>query len=308
MTLLYHADPVRGRAWQAIFAEAAPDLEFRLSPEIGDPADIRYLAAWRPPAELIARLTNLEVLFSIGAGVDQLDLTAIPPSVSIVRMIEPGIAQGIAEYVCLAVLALHRHLIDYIGAQRDERWASLRLVPAQERRVGIMGLGNLGVAALERLRPFGFPLSGWSRSPRTIEGVTCFAGTADFGQFLSHCDVLVCMLPLTEQTRGILCCKTFEELPGSAGIVNAGRGGHLIEQDLLDALDTRRLSGAVLDVMAAEPPPASHPFWRHPRILMTPHIAAMTSTESGARALIENIGRHKSGLAMHGLVQRDRGY
>jgi glyoxylate/hydroxypyruvate reductase A len=308
MTLLYKADPARGQAWQVLFAEAAPDLPFRLWPDAGDLADIRYLAAWQPSADLVASLPNLEVIFSIGAGVDQFDMDAIPPSVSVVRMVEPGIVQGMVEYAVFATLALHRHMLDYVEAQRQTRWSPIRLVPAGERRVGVLGLGNLGRAVIERLKAFGFPLAAWSRSAHAIEGIDGYAGIEQLPAFLPRTDILICLLPLTPETRGILCRESFAMLPRGAGIINAGRGGHLLEQDLLEALDNGHLSGAVLDVMADEPPAADHPFWHHPRILMTPHIASMTQADSAGRVLIDNIRRHRNGMPMHGLVRRDLGY
>ena len=308
MTILYRADADRGQEWQALFAQIAPDLPFRIWPDVGDPKAVRYLAAWQPSDDLIASLPNLEVLFSVGAGVDQFDLARIPPSVAVVRMIEPGITDGVVEYVLFATLALHRHLLDYRQAQQEARWAPIRLVPAEQRRVGVMGLGHLGMGALQQLGGMGFPLSGWSRSPRVIEGVTCFSGEAGLQDFLGCCDILICLLPLTEETRGILCRETFDALPAGAGLINAGRGAHLREEDLLEALDSGRLSGAVLDVLNDEPPDFAHPFWRHPRILITPHIAGMTNPQSAGRVLLANIRRHQACEPMVGAVERSRGY
>ncbi|MDO7836785.1 glyoxylate/hydroxypyruvate reductase A [Sphingobium sp. HBC34] len=308
MTLLYTSDPERGRIWRAIFADEARDIAFVDPSQPHDPAMIRYLAAWSPSAELIASLPNLDILFSIGAGIDQFDMSALPPHVRVVRMIEPGIAAGMVEYVTMAALALHRNLIDYREAQRQARWAPITLTPASARRIGVMGLGNLGQAVLGALAPFGFPLSGWSRSPRAIEGVTCHAGTAALPAFLAQCDILICLLPLTGETRGILCREKLSHLPHGAALINVGRGGHLVEQDLLSLLDERHLSGAVLDVTDPEPLPADHPFWAHPRIIITPHIASMTRADSAARALIANIRRHQSGAPLDGEVPRNRGY
>ncbi|MEC3948043.1 2-hydroxyacid dehydrogenase [Sphingobium sp. HWE2-09] len=308
MTLLYTSDAARGRTWRAIFAEDAPDIGFVDPAEPYDPTAIRYLAAWAPSAELIASLPNLEVLFSIGAGIDQFDMAALPPHVRVVRMIEPGIVAGMVEYVTMAVLALHRNLIDYREAQREGRWAPITLVPAGERRIGVMGLGNLGQAVLGALAPFGFPLSGWSRSAHSIDGVDCHAGDDGLPAFLAGCDILICLLPLTDATRGILCRDLLSQLPHGAGLVNVGRGPHLVEQDLLSLLDEGHLSGAVLDVTDPEPLPADHSFWAHPRILITPHVASMTRADSAARALIANIRNHETGRAMIGEVARDRGY
>lgn len=306
MTLLYTSDPARGRIWRGIFADEA--IGFAEAGDAHDPASIRYLAAWNPSVELIATLPALEVLFSIGAGIDQFDMGRLPDHVRVVRMIEPGITQGMVEYATMAALMLHRNMIDHGIAQREGRWAPIKLVPAGERRIGVMGLGNLGQAVLGALRPFGFALSGWSRSRHAVEGVDCFAGAAEMPAFLAGCDILICLLPLTDDTRGILCRETLTQLPQGAALINVGRGGHLVEQDLLSLLDDGRISGAVLDVFDPEPLPAGHAFWAHPRIVMTPHVASMTRADSAARALIANIRRHEAGAAMDGEVARSRGY
>jgi glyoxylate/hydroxypyruvate reductase A len=308
VSLLYTSDPARGRQWKAMFAERAPDLDLRLWPDVGDPAEVKYLVAWRLTDGLIESLPNLEVLFSIGAGVDQLDVTRIPQSVALVRMIEPGITEGMAEYVVFATLTLHRDMLQYRQAQAERRWDALRLAPASQRRVGVMGLGHLGQTALQHLKPFGFPLYGWSRSPHQIEGVSCFAGEAQLDDFLGCCDILICLLPLTDETRGILNRRVFAAMPRGAGLINVARGGHLNEGDLLAALDEGQLSGAVLDVLQQEPPATDHPFWAHPRVLLTPHIAGMTSSEGAGLVLLDNVRRHRRGLPMIGLVERERGY
>ena len=308
MSVLYRADADRGREWQALFAQQAPDLPMRIWPDIGDPEAIRYLAAWQPPGELIRALPNLEVVFSVGAGVDQFDLSQLPETVALVRMIEPGLTDGMVEYALFSTLALHRQMLDYRQAQREARWAPIRLVPAEARRVGVMGLGHLGRTVLQALKGLGFPLFGWSRSRHVLDGVACFAGEEGLADFLAHCDILICLLPLTAETRGILCRRTFDALPEGAGLINVGRGGHLVEADLLAALESGRLSGAVIDVLNDEPASPAHPFWRHPRILLTPHIAGMTHPQSAGRVLLENIRRHQAGQPMIGQVERQRGY
>src|SRR6266567_4295850 len=292
MSVLYKSDPARGRAWARIFAEQAPDIEFHLWPETGDLAAVEYLVAWQPPPGLLSALPNLKVLFSSGAGVDQLDLSTVPPQVPVVRMVEPGIVNGMIEYVTLSVLALHRNLIDYIRAQAAGLWRPIQVVAASARSVGVMGLGILGQAVLERLAPFGYPCYGWSRSPREIPGVTCYSGPQTLERFLGRCDILVCLLPLTEATHGILDRRLFAALPRGAALINVGRGGHLDSQALLEALDSGHLSSAILDVCEPEPPPPLHPFWTHPRILLTPHVASMTQPQTAASVLLENIRRH----------------
>jgi glyoxylate/hydroxypyruvate reductase A len=199
MAFVYKADPVRGAEWAALFARKRPALPFHVWPETGDPASVRYLAAWLPPDDLAARFPKLEVVFSVGAGVDQFDLSLLPPSVPLVRMVEPGIVGGMVEYVAMSVLALHRDLPAYLGQQRAGQWRSIRVHPASRRRVGILGLGELSRAVLAALAPFGFQLSGWSRSARDIPGVVCHAGEAALPGFLGACDILVCLLPLTRR-------------------------------------------------------------------------------------------------------------
>lgn len=308
MALLYKSTAERGLVWKALFAEHLPELDFRIWPDIGDVSKIRYLATWTLPQELLSKLVNLEVIFSVGAGVDQLDLAAIPDHILVVRMIEPVLASGMADYVALSTLALHRNLIDYAFAQRHRRWEPRPVIPSAERRVSVMGLGAMGEAALEALRPFGFQLAAWSRTERSLEGVQCFAGPALLESFLERSDILICLLPLTSETRGILCRAVFDRLPPGAGLINAARGGHLVEKDLLNAIEEGRIGGAILDVFAQEPPAPDHPFWDHPKILMTPHVASHSNASSGGRNVLENVVRYERGEPMVGAVQRDRGY
>lgn len=307
MTFLYKANAERGAEWVGFFAARAPDLPFRLWPDIGDPADVRYLAAWVPPDD-ISIFPNLELIFSVGAGADQFDLTKLPPQIPLIRMMEPAISEAMVEYVTMAVLGLHRDLIPFIAQQHQQIWREIRITPATKRRVGVMGLGMLGQAALDRLKAFDFPLAGWSRSPRAIADVDCYAGEADLNDFLARTDILVCLLPLTDETRGILNAALFARLPRGARLLNVGRGGHLIEADLLTALADGQLSAAVLDVTDQEPLPADHPFWGHPQILLTPHIASMTSPESAVDYVLDTIARHRRGEALPGRVDRARGY
>jgi glyoxylate/hydroxypyruvate reductase A len=308
MTVLYKANMVRGAEWAAFFAERAPDVPFRLWPDIGDPADVRYLVAWVPPDDIATTFPNLELVISVGAGVDQFDATKLPAHLPLVRMLEPGIAETMVEYVTMAVLALHRDLLNFISQQKEQVWREIRITPAKRRGVGVMGLGQLGQAVLERLKPFGFPLSGWNRSPREIDGVTCYADRDALPDFLGQSDILICLLPLTDETRGILNADLFARLPRGASLVNVGRGPHLVEADLLAALDSGTLSGAMLDVAEPEPLPSGHPFWSHPRILLTPHNAAMTAPDTAVDFVLDVIARHRRGEELPGRVDRARGY
>lgn len=306
--LVYKGDPDRGREWRDILARDAPDIEFRLWPDIGDPNTVDYAMVWEPPSDLFSTLPRLKVLISIGAGIDHLDLAGVPPEVPLVRMVEPGITRTMVDYVSLAVLALHRNLLDYISQQERKVWREIRVRPGSDARVGVMGLGVLGSAVLERLGALGFQRAGWSRTPKRMPHVDCHAGRHGFPPFLAELDILVCLLPLTDETRGILSEETFAMLPHGAALVNVGRGGHLVEADLIAALESGRLTGAVLDVFNPEPPPSDHPFWTHPRILMTPHIASMTQPRTASPLLIENIRRFERGEPLFNVVDRARGY
>jgi glyoxylate/hydroxypyruvate reductase len=302
MSFLYLADPSRGSRWKSMFAAKAPDIPFLLAEDDVAQHNVRYIMTWEVPSNMAERYPNLEVVFSAGAGTDQFTVDRVPIHIPVVRMVEPGIVAGMAEYITFAALALHRDIVDYIADQHNTAWSPRLIIPASSRRIGIMGLGTLGLAAIEKLKVFGFQLSGWNRSARSIEGVTTYAGNAELQAFLSSCDILVCLLPLSNETRGILNKRLFATLPPGASLINAGRGGHLVEEDLLAALECGQTRSAILDVFATEPLPKEHPFWKHPRILMTPHIASMTQPESAAKVVIDNIRRHQAGEPISNVV------
>ena len=307
MTFLYKSAAERGAVWAQHFAAHAPEVPFRTWPDVGDPAAVRYLAAWTLPDDLTA-FPNLEVLFCVGAGVDQLDLSRVPAGITVVRMIEPGLVDGMVEYATAAVLALHRDWPAYLAQQRERQWKALPVRRASSRRVGVMGMGVLGCAVLEKLRGFGFPCAGWSRTLRALEGIESFAGAESLPAFLARTDILVCLLPLTESTRGLIGRRVFEALPPDAALVNVGRGAHLVEEDLIPALDSGQLSAAVLDVFRTEPLPADHPFWRHDRIVVTPHIGGATNPRTASSIVAENIRRLRAGEPLLNVVDPVRKY
>lgn len=307
MAFLFNSDAARAAIFRQAFARKLPDLEFYHCSECIDPETVRYLLTWNVPDDL-SRFRNLEVLFSIGAGVDQFRPETIPDHVKLVRMVEDGIIRMMQEYVVLGVLMLHRDMPAYREQQTRAVWQAVATSQAPDRRVGFLGLGMLAQAAIGRLRPFQFPLVAWSRTKKAVEGVTCFHGDDQLGDFLRGTDILTCLLPLTEQTSGILNAKLFSLLPVGARLLHVGRGPQLDQGALIEALDSGHLAAAMLDVTDPEPLPESHPLWSHPKVIITPHIASVTQPHTAAQAVIENIRRHRAGQDPIGLVDRTLGY
>ncbi|MFQ6024595.1 MAG: 2-hydroxyacid dehydrogenase, partial [Acidiferrobacterales bacterium] len=280
-----------------------PELEVRVWPDRGNPEEIEYALVWQPLHDALSNLPNLKVIFSLGAGVDHLlKETGLPEGVPIVRMVDPGLSEGMREYVLFHVLRYHRHMLEYEIQQRECRWQELPQTRPGDRRIGIMGLGVLGAEVAQKLTALGFAVAGWSRTAKMIDGVDSFHGRDQLDQFLEHTDILVCLLPLTSETEGILNRRTFAALPGGAYVINVARGRHLIEEHLLEALDSEHIAGATLDVFRTEPLPRDHPFWRHPKVTVTPHIASITSPDTGAIPVVENIRRHQKGEPLTNVV------
>ncbi len=299
--------------WRRIFAEVMPALQVHHWPEAGapdfDPATVDYAYLWRPTEGILSRLPTLKAIFSMGAGVDGvLQTPDLPPGLPISRVVDPDMTGRMVEFACLAVLSEHRDLRRHMANQRDRRWVWEIGKPARDRTVGVMGLGALGGATAAMLTRFGFAVRGWSRTAKSVDGVTVFAGAEGLAGFLADTDILVCLLPLTQQTHGILNARTFAGLPRGARVINLARGGHLVEADLLAALEAGQISGAFLDVFATEPLPEDHPLWRHPGVTVTPHIASISSRETRARLVVDGIRKLEAGLPPDHLVDRARGY
>ena len=309
MALLFKSDADRAELWVPAIRARLPEMEVRVWPDLGDPDEIEYTLIWKPPAGLLAGFKNLKAIFSLGAGIDHLASDPkLPPQVPVVRMVERGLTSGMTEYVVMQTLFHHRRMLDYRDQQACETWKILPFVPAWKRRVGIMGLGVLGSDAAEKLATLRLDVAGWSRSPKALDGIDCYHGSEGLEDFLARTEILVCLVPLTDETRGILNAETFAKLPAGACIINAGRGGHLVEEDLLAALESGHIDSASLDVFHDEPLPAGHPFWQHPRVVVTPHVASITVPETAIESLAANVERMEAGLPLENVVDFKRGY
>ncbi len=303
MALLLLSTPERGAVWSRVFSAADEPL-YLSEDEVRDPAEITQIACWVPPRD-IGRYPNLKVLISTGAGVDQ--MPPLPEGIALSRTIAPGIEEMVRDWVVMATLMAHRDMPVYLDQARRGLWAAHPVETTARRRVGIMGMGRIGRLAARSLVSLGFPVSGWSRSGAAVEGVEIFSEDA-LPAFLERTGLLVCLLPLTPYTRGILNADLLARLPDGAALVHAGRGGHLDMSAIGAALDSGRLSSVILDVTSPEPLPGDHPFWRDPRVIITPHIAANTDNGQGARHALAVIAACRNGHAVPGLVDPERGY
>jgi glyoxylate/hydroxypyruvate reductase A len=309
MAILFRSTSQSAARWKAELLRHLPGRDIRFWPQTGERTDIDTAIVWQPEAGLLASLPNLKLVLSLGAGVDHILADPhVPQGVPIVRLVDPHMTDAMSEYVALQVLRLHRQDFDYRAQQQRGVWRELPQKNAGGQRVGILGFGALGQRAGRMLKDLGFDVAGWTRRERTIPGFATYAGQAELARLLARSDILVCLLPLTPDTTGILNAATFDALPRGAGLVHAGRGGHLVEADLLAALASQQLAAAVLDVFAEEPLPPEHPFWRHPRIIVTPHAAASTHAPTAAAILCEAIECFEAGQPIPNLIDRAAGY
>lgn len=280
-------------AFRARFPEAELRLADTRVQQLGALEDIDAVVCWSPPPGLLARMPRLRLVQSVGAGTDHITRDPALPEVPICRIVDGDMAAGMNAYVAWAVVHGQRHMGSYLESQRRGAWEEASIVPPGRHRVGIAGLGVLGQAAARALAAIGYAVRGWSRSPKDDlpAGIEAFHGAAARDAFLAGCDTLVCLLPLTEDTRGLLNAELFAQLPRGARLVNAGRGAHLVQDDLLAALDSGQLASAVLDAFVEEPLPPGHPFWQHPSITVTPHIATRTGPQAIAQQTHDNLAR-----------------
>jgi glyoxylate/hydroxypyruvate reductase A len=309
MSLLILVPEFETTSWMKHIRRQDPRIDLRVWPTVGDPAEIVMALVWNPPQGELTKFPNLRCIASMGAGVDHiLRDPQLPPNVPITRVVDPSMPQSMSEYVIMAVLNHCRHTDLFRTDQEMQRWEPRAPRLAADTVIGIMGMGQLGRDAAEKLVRLGFPVRGWSRSRKEVHGVKSFAGTDELEAFLAATNVLVCMLPLTLATRGILCRRTFDGLPVGAYLINVARGAHLVEADLLQVLAEGRLAGACLDVFREEPLPREHPFWTHPDITLTPHISSLTHPRAIAPQIVENYRRLRQGRRPLHVVDRERGY
>jgi glyoxylate/hydroxypyruvate reductase A len=316
LALLIHGgtDNWSPERWKARFDEVCRDRRVVMWPDPAlDPADVQYAAVWKPAPGKLAAFRNLKVIFNLGAGVDALTADNTLPGVPLVRVAISDLTMRMTEYVVLHVLMHHRQEPYLRASQREKRWAPRHQWPASAVCVGIMGLGTLGVDSAQALARLGFRVAGWSRSARKVDGIECFHGAAQLEAFLRRTDILVCLLPLTPDTRHVLDRKLFTQLNrsgplGAPVVINAGRGGLQNEEDILTCLDDGTLGGVSLDVYEKEPLPADSPFWTHPKVILTPHNAADTDPDEISKYVARQIERFEAGGALENVVDPTRGY
>jgi glyoxylate/hydroxypyruvate reductase len=311
---------IAARTRADLFAAAArkldPALDLRVAPDLGRAEEIDTALAWQPPLGLLQKVPRLRLIISVGAGVDALLGDPTLPDLPLVRYVDPDLTGRMVEYVTLHVLYHHRRMTEFGELQSRREWNYLAEPGAHEIRVGLMGLGVMGQASVAPLKLLGYQLRGWSRTPKTIEGMDCYCGEAGLEAFLADTDILACVLPLTPETRGILNRGLIrklsrqgrdERLPGPV-LINAGRGGLQVDADIMAALEAGELYAASLDVFETEPLPTASPLWSHPRVVITPHNAAESAPLSIVRYALRQRQRHLDGLPLENVVDRRRGY
>lgn len=295
--------------WRENLQRAIPGLDFRVDPDVGDPAEIESAMVWKAPPGELRKYPNLRLIVNIGAGVDHIvkDET-LPPDIPIVRLVDPEMSRMMAQYVMLAVLRYHRDFPAFEKAQRDGRWHYIHPRETATCSVGIMGLGHLGTLAASELLRQGFRVSGWSRTPKTVEGVATFHGREQLKDFLARTDILVLMMPHTAETESIVGRDVLYALPRGAKLINVGRGQLVDDDALVAAIRDGQIGGATLDVFRTEPLPPGHPFWELEQVTITPHLASIAVPRSASAQIADNLRRLREGRPLLNVVDRARGY
>jgi glyoxylate/hydroxypyruvate reductase A len=306
MRILFSAAQMKSQPWLDGLRVALPDAQVEQWHPGAAAAD--YAVVWHPPQQLFDEQPQLKGVFNAGAGVDALLKLNLPPQALVVRIDDGGMAVQMAEYVCHALIRHFRELDCYEDDVRHGAWSFRRPRLRTDFPVGIMGLGVLGQRVAQAVKHFEFPVRGWSRTPKRIDGVECFAGPHEFDAFLAGTRVLVCLLPLTPQTQNIMNRDTLSKLMPQACVINVARGAHLVDEDLIELMDSNHLAGATLDVFRTEPLPPEHPFWRHPKVTITPHTSARTLRDESIAQIAGKILALERSEPIVGVVDRDKGY
>ncbi|MDB5930997.1 MAG: D-3-phosphoglycerate dehydrogenase (phosphoglycerate dehydrogenase)-like protein [Polaromonas sp.] len=306
MRIVFCASDTKPGPWLEALGAALPGDTIELWQPGTPQAD--YAVVWSPPQQFLDEQPGLKGIFNIGAGVDALMKLRLPAETRLVRIDDGGMAVQMAEFVCHALVRHVRELDGYEQDRQQGKWSFRKPRLRQDYPVGIMGLGVLGQRVAQAVAHFEFPVQGWSRTPKQIPGVRCHSGQAGFTEFLAASRVLVCLLPLTPDTEGIMNRESLSRLQPGGYVINVARGGHLVDEDLIALLDSGHLAGAALDVFRTEPLPAAHPFWRHPKITVTPHTSARTQREESVAQIARKIHALERGEPVAGVVDRERGY
>lgn len=307
MAILFIPGKFDPTAWQKALLQIDPKLDIRVWPDVGNPADIEFALVWNYPIGELLKYPNLKCISSLGAGVDHIFRDSQrPPHVPIVRVVDPLLIRDMTQYIVWAVLNFTREFPRYQEQQKHKKWQPH--APKNEVNIGILGLGQLGSDAANKLDGLGLRVSTWSRTPKNMTGIKTFFGAEQFNEFLTQTKVLINLLPLTPETENILNRDLFYTLPKGAYIINVARGNHLVEQDLIAALGDDQIAGACLDVFRTEPLPADHPFWRHPKIIISPHNASVTNPRSVAPQILDNYYRALKHEPLLNLVDPKQGY
>jgi len=308
-TIAYISRDTDGLHWKKVLEAALGPIDFRTLETLGNVDAIEIALAWKPPRGLLASFRNLKLIVSLGMGVDHLLADdALPAGVPIVRIMDDGLIGQMSEYAIYWALRHHRDIDKYAELQRARQWRPLDFVDTLHRRVGVMGLGSIGQDTARKFAMLGFPTAGWSRTKKDLPGIETFHGRDGLAKFLARSDILVDVLPLTRDTQGLLDADAFAQLPKGAYFINMARGGHVVDEALLAALDSGHLAGAALDVFNQEPLPADHPYWTHPKVHVTPHIAGATNPRTASPGIIENIRRLRAGQPLINTVDPKTGY
>ncbi len=306
MRITFCCTDTASEPWLQGLRSALPDAEVTLWAPGAPAAD--YAVVWAPPQQFFDEQSQLKAVFNIGAGVDALLKLQLPPQAQIVRLDDAGMSVQMAEYVCHAVIRHFREFDVYEADTRQGKWSFRKPRARADFPVGIMGLGVLGERVARALGTFEFPVNGWSRSPKSVDGVRCFSGAQGFQDFLAASRVLVCLLPLTPDTRDIMNRNTLSQLQAGGYVINVARGAQLVDDDLLALLDSGHLAGATLDVFRNEPLPPEHRFWKHPNITVTPHTSARTLRSESIAQIAGKLAALQRGESVAGVVDAGRGY